>query len=123
MAKTILNFLNRTPPFWVYALARPRKAGQLRRYTLFEISSRSGLSFRTVTRISAKLSWSGVKIEQADAFFRACNVDPWHLHRQKEFVRSVMLGGGSFSHLTKKQISTLNRNVQRLAMIKASSAH
>jgi hypothetical protein len=77
------------------------------------------MTFRTATRIAAKLSWDGVKIEQADAFLAACNVCPWHLQRQKEFVRRVMSETGAFSHLTKTQIATLNRNVKRLAMLKA----
>lgn len=60
------------PPFFAYALARVKPNGKWAGPVV--IAKRSGLSHRTVTRLGAKISWRGVKLDVASAFLHACGL-------------------------------------------------
>lgn len=117
---SLLEFLERTPPFWCYALAVRKDSNPPRRYLLREIAERSGLTQRTTHRIAACLDWNEVSTANASAFLQGCGIDIFDLQWQKDFVQRVKDNGGKFSHLTEQQLGTLNRCVQRLQLVKAS---
>jgi hypothetical protein len=58
-----------------------------RRLTVEEIANGSGLSVRSVIRISKLKSWDGVRVGVAAKYMAACGVDPFHTKRLKEYLR------------------------------------
>lgn len=104
---SLLQQLDRTPPFWIFALARTRENGlHARRLTRQEVSMRSGLALRTIDRLSTRISWRNVTVEQVDAFMSGCGTN---LPVDRRFVKNVFKRGGRLPHLTKNQMRTLNR--------------
>jgi hypothetical protein len=98
--KTLLEFIDRFPPFLVYALARK----DLKAISREQIAAVSGIPFRTVIRISNRLSWAEMKIEDIDAFARGCNFNFFHIRLQSELIRRSVKGKRrSFHHLSTKR--------------------
>src|SRR5271169_685862 len=102
LPKTLLDRLDEMPPFLVYALARKGRGFGFRRIYCKEMAKTSVLSERTIARLSNKLSWAAVTLGNIDAFFRACNVNPFMLCRQRQYIR-LMAKRGKFEHLTPQQ--------------------
>lgn len=55
-----------------------------------EIAKRSGLSLRTVIRISHKRDWNTVTIKAADSYMKACGIDPLHLWRPRSVLKRLL---------------------------------
>jgi hypothetical protein len=94
------KFFHRWPPFLVHALARKRSGGKMPvALTPQEIIKSSGISDRSVKRVSAKLTWDGVKFSVIEAFFKGCNFgnEADQLRYMKEHACSKK---GRFSHLS-----------------------
>lgn len=104
--KTLTDHLSCLPPFVCRLLAKKKGARGYDLLTNRDIARLSGLSLRTVIRLSQRNSWAGVKIGVADRYMSACGVNPlrlsthvgqlkrifnsrnglegtWHLHRSK----------------------------------------
>lgn len=60
------------PPFWAAAWAREKPRGKHAGPRI--ISQRSGIPLRTVQRISNLISWTGVDLDVASAFLKACGL-------------------------------------------------
>jgi hypothetical protein len=82
---TILEKFNAIPPCVCRLLAR-KERGRLP-LSHAEIARASGLSMATVSALSFRLDWSGVTVDVADRFARACGVNHLAAERQLEFVR------------------------------------
>lgn len=52
-----------------------------------DIARAADLSVETVTRLSFKKTWAGVRIDVAIAFARACGVNHLDLEAQRDYVR------------------------------------
>lgn len=55
-----------------------------------ELSKRSGLSLRTVIRISQKRDWNSVTIKAADSYMSACGINPLCLWRQRFRLKRML---------------------------------
>jgi len=120
----LLSRLNQCRPFVCYALARKPDTslrGREKRYTLAEISDRSGISERTCYRLANKLSWRGVDVELASAFFYGCGVNPFQLQIQKNYVKKTSQVKNKFSHLLPSQRKSLENKLARLELILADN--
>lgn len=116
----LLNRLNKCRPFFCYALARkPDRSlrGRHKRYTLAEISERSGIPERTCYRLANKLSWRGVDIELGSAFFYGCGVNPFQLQVQKNYVKKTSQVKHKFAHLLPSQLKSLENKLARLELL------
>lgn len=82
---TLLEKLNSIPPCVCRLLARKAHGRQPMSHS--DIARASGLSLATVSVLSFRLDWSGVTVDVADRFARACGVNHLAAERQLEFVR------------------------------------
>jgi len=89
---TLLQFLDRFPPHLCRLVAR--QSHGRRGLSARQIAARSGLSLATVSSLSVRRTWAGVKIETIDAFARGCGVDFFHLRRHVQFLKK-----GVWSHV------------------------
>ena len=55
-----------------------------------ELAKRSGLSLRTVIRISQKRDWSTVTIKATDAYMTACGINPMKLWRPRFLLKRIV---------------------------------
>jgi len=98
---TLLEHLDRIPPFFCLALAgghnkiRPR---------LSEIVRESGLNKRTFQRISRRISWAGVKVCQVDKFSAACGVSHNRVWGLKAYIAKTLKCKRPMKHLTARQL-------------------
>lgn len=103
---SILVFVDKWPPFLIYAIARINNRKQSTRgrragLTIPEISGASGLSERTVERLSGKITWKNEKLKTIDDFARGCNFHFGRVHRQLIFIRENRNTiGKRFQHLS-----------------------
>lgn len=74
---TLLQKLDRLPPYAVRLLARRRN----RLILDVEIMKQTGWSKRRLRRVSRSTSWSGVKVSEVDAFLTACGMS-WSKQRR-----------------------------------------
>lgn len=119
LPKTILARLDVTPPFIVYALARKGRGFGFRRIHCKEMAKTSSLSERTIARLANRLSWRGVAVDVVDAFFRACNVNPFLLCRQRQYIR-LMAKKGKFTHLLPHQQERFEKQFAEWEALKAT---
>lgn len=119
--ESLLQTLDRTPPFWVFALARDRTNPKQKcpeRFSRKEIAKRSGLALRTIDRISSRISWRDVSVGQVDDFKLGCGSDP---ELDVKFVRDILKREGKLilPYMTPNQMKILNRRVQMWEMSRA----
>lgn len=118
----LLPWQDELPPFVAYGIARKKRPllpGEKLRYTITEISERSGIPERTCCRISSKLSWRGVRPELASAFLWACEINPFKLESEKKFIRKMMTGKRKFPHLLPIQVKNLEVRCARAELGRA----
>lgn len=65
--------LDKFPPFLCRAVAR--NSTRTKALTVEAIATASGLTKRTVQRLSNKTSWDGISVEVAFSFATACGID------------------------------------------------
>ena len=104
--QTILEFLDSSPPFLVYALSK-KSTGKLRR-SLLDLCAIHGLSERTVARICKRLTWHSIPVWQIDAFCRACGVNPLCMKRHREYLRETWQSKRPLAHLSDRQLKAFN---------------
>lgn len=115
---SLLERLNQIPPSRCRLLARKKHGRRLMSVT--DLMRRSGLSRKTVIRISHLNQWDRVPVSTAERFAAACDVDllaPW---RRRD---GRLIGGGHlelFKHLSPKQRVMVAR---LLASFKPSQHH
>ena len=117
--KTLLEIIDRLPPFVVYALARDGHGG---RPALLKIVNASGMPQRTFFRIAKKLTWAGVKVAQIDGFAKACGVNLLSQIKDRDFMRHTLQSDRPFRHLSPHQLKTFDSLCQRWQSFKVSVA-
>lgn len=108
--KTLLDTLDRLPPFGVFALARKRR----RRPRLVDLVASSGLSQRTFCRIARKITWSGVKAADIDAFCSACGVNILRPDKHINYLKHTLEYNQPMSHLSAHQFKTFLAKCEEL---------
>ena len=86
------------------------------RITLTQISQDSGISFRTVQRISAMNSWSRVSIKDIDKFASACKVDLLNQAMAMKYLKKTASAVRPFAHLPKDRFNVFNRRAAAFAV-------
>lgn len=99
--QTLLDRLEKIPPFVVYALARKRGHKSIDFNT---IMAKSSLTGRTLSRIANRTTWRGLKIEQIDAFCTACRVDPFAAKKHLAFLNRSMTSDKPLPHLPVRRL-------------------
>lgn len=117
MTPSLLEVLDRCPPFLVYY------CGHLvtgKRLTVRELIKASGLSPRTFTRTKCKLSWANVKLKVMDRFCRTCSVDPMNPEPLFQALAAEMESPNPFKelegHCRKQMMAKFNLLSARAAM-------
>ncbi len=105
---TLIQYLDRFPPVLCRLLAR-KKHG-LRPMTNCNIAFVSGLSLRTVARLSQLRSWRGVTIDVIQKFSMACGVNlvgnkRYHLRFIRSHMKAVYRNA---TPIQKKMLDRLN---------------
>jgi len=98
--KTLLEFMQRTPPCVVRIMAVNPAVGRRKAYLkpLNQLVKEAGLSRRTVQRLASLKDWGGIKVSVASAFIWACGID---ILRKKDMRRFMyQYGDRDFIHLT-----------------------
>lgn len=133
--ETILNRLDRVPPFVIYFLARDSTA-KLAHPGTEELAKRSGLSVRKILRISNRVTWAGVTLGDFEKFCLGCGasflkVSPAGKGKLNYIVRPhahylYRIATGDFreplKHLTKAQRNRFDNLCGKWADSKANSA-
>lgn len=127
-AKTLLSKLDECPPFVVYYLARTSKASGAHPRP-HGIAALSGLSIRTVTRLSQQMTWAGVKLAVMEAFCLGCGVNflkvsgQWNYLQRPHYDYIWHLQRGHYKHplrhLTKEQRPKFLKLCQKWADVKS----
>jgi hypothetical protein len=79
-----------------------RKCGKS--MTLMAIANESGLSRRTVIRISQCMSWDGIKVDAASRFMNACGIDPFSAKFHLDFLRKTIQCETPLSHIRDQRV-------------------
>lgn len=121
-APSLLDRLDRTPPFAVYYLARLSKCKRSHP-GIKGVSKRSGLSRSTIERLSRRMTWAGVTLDTMDRFCAACGVNFLKVSRNCTFMvqphRRYLscVAEGKFKnplqHLGVRQKSNFNKRCQQ----------
>jgi hypothetical protein len=110
-----LQWLDRMPPFWVYFTACNR--GEDR----FTIANKSGLSWKTVSRISNMVSWRTVKAGIMEKFCLACGSTPWKFQdRDYLFIRQLNSRVTPFPKLERRERKRLELCCRRYSNAQAA---
>lgn len=89
--------------------------------TLSEIAQRGGMTISTASWVAGEVDWSSISIETADKFLRGCGYEFSGLSKLRKYLkRTSQSKARPFSHLgdkklTKRQIASISRNVERAA--------
>ena len=117
MNPSLLEVLDRCPPFLVYYCSH---VGNGKRLTVRELIKVSGLSPRTFTRTKCKLSWGDVKLKVMDRFCRSCAADPLHPEPLFRALSQEMASPKPFAdlegHCRKQMLAKFNLLSARAAM-------
>ena len=100
MKPTLLDRLNRLPPFLVVAVGQGRDG-----LTLEGIAELSCLPLNAVRRIACLDSWSNVTVGEAVDFATACRVDLWRQKPTLDYLRHTLQCKVPLPHLTVAQRS------------------
>jgi len=84
----ILERANQIPPFMCRIMAR--KGRGMKPLSNADIAGISGLNHAYVSQLSLKRSWTGIRMDVADRFARACGVD---LTRPAPHLRWLRMAG------------------------------
>lgn len=103
------------PPFICAVYASAQRHGA---FTTGLLALRSGLSLRTVERLSARLHWDGVKIGVDTKFFAACNINPKQPAKVLRYFRETMLSETPLPHLSAIQRQAFNRRMKQWLVAK-----
>lgn len=116
--QTLIEYLDRIPPFFCFALARDSRR---HRPELVEMVKISGLNKRTFQRIARRISWAGVKVSQVDGFTKACGVNHSRLSEQKDFIAKTMKCNRPFRHLMARQLRDFQTQCARWKALREST--
>ena len=93
---TLTNHLASLPPFVCRLLAKKKGESGFDPLTNRDIAERSGLSLRSVIRLSRKTSWAGTKIGVADRYLKACGIDPMCVAKHAGQCRRILCSRNGF---------------------------
>lgn len=96
--RNLIEWLDRCPPFVVYYLRRPGKAGR----SLFPnrvVCSLAKMSERKFVRISQKISWATVEAGDIESFCDACGFDFFNLRERRYHIRTTLRSGTFMNHV------------------------
>lgn len=112
----IQNKFDQIPPFLVFALSRKDN----RRLTIEQVVEASGLSRRTVERLSVKLTWKREKLFVIDRFCVACGVSLLKKKDAMKYFRSTMQSTNRpFRHLNEREYSSFCRLCKAFTLAKS----
>lgn len=117
--QSLLERLDKLPPFVVYALARKHGRTPMDFNTLLKASN---LTERTFSRIASRSTWKGVKIEQVDAFCSACRIDPFSAKKHLAFLSRSMARNRPLPHLPIRRLRTFAAQCQKWKESQAAKA-
>lgn len=95
---SLIEWLDRCPPFFVYYLRRPGKPGR----SLFRnrvACALAKMSERKFLRISQKISWSTVEAGDIESFCDACGFDLFNLRERRYFIKTALKKGNFLKHI------------------------
>lgn len=112
---TLLQRLDRLPPFLVLAMARRQRQALSRA----EISKASGVSVRQLVRLGMRRTWAGVQVGVMVSVAEACGVN---LHQQKRalaFLKETLRNPlRPLSHLSPQRLVWIERLARDAIMAK-----
>lgn len=112
-SKTLVEWLDeRCPPFLAVALARTGRNGDWIR--LAEIAKTAGISERTAWRIFSEPSWAK-NMKHASAFLAACRIDPFHMHRQRQYMVETLGSERPYNHIPTRLRKKFMRRMAELS--------
>jgi hypothetical protein len=113
---SILAHLNKVPPPLLLALASSRG----RTLSVRELSARSGVPIRTLTRISMMPDWSTVKLSTLSDIARACRVDLLRLGSVRRRIKRMAIQARvPFAALHSDNIAYASRERRRQRVLRA----
>lgn len=119
----LLSFLDKYPPFLIYAMARTGKRGPCcareKRPSIKTMVFISGLSETTLLRMSRAMTWKPFTVEAIDGFCAACGVSLLHMEKHIRFWKRAVQNG--LCHLSKSQQSSLYLRTIRWRMLNEAS--
>lgn len=89
---TLLEKLDRLPPFVCRLLARRRAGPKVYGMTMREISLASGLSKSTVADLSFRTTWAEIPVGVAEKFSVACGVDLLDVQDSMRYLQVGQMG-------------------------------
>jgi len=113
-----LAVLKQVPPFLVHAVAI--KPGGRRRFTLDEITARSGLNERTYLRYARMISWGRINLDAIERVLAGTGVNPWCFERHRNFLRKY---GHTLKFLNQRQRDIFQELSKKLLAGKSDQHH
>lgn len=101
--------LAKVPPFICAVLAKEGR----HHLTHAEIAEKSGLSYRMVERISARITWDGVDSDVMSDFAHACRVNLLQPSKVVRYLKSTLQCSKPLPWLSKVQRAAFNRRFER----------
>lgn len=89
---SLIEWLDRCPPFVVYYLRRPGKPGRAMLPNRV-VCGTANMSERKFARISQKISWRTVEAGDIESFCKACGFDLFNLRERRYYVRQTLRKG------------------------------
>lgn len=96
--QSLIEWLDRCPPFVVYYLRRSGTPGREPHPNRI-VCELAKMSERKFVRISQKISWSTVEAGDIDSFCRACGFDLFNLRERRYYIRKTLREGTFLKHV------------------------
>lgn len=114
---SLLEQIDAFPPFLVVLTARDRITGRVLDYE--EIARRANVSFRTICRLSGRMTWAGIAADVCSRVMYACGYAPSEWAKQKRYLIQTLSGTERpFRHLSRRKV----RRKRVLEMLRALAA-
>jgi len=102
---TLLQKLDRIPPFLCIAIATGRKDF----LTIAQVSAYSSVPLRTIERISTRMSWGKVNLETAHRVTNACGINLLHPGKSLRYLKNTIQSKSPLPMLGAVQRRAFNR--------------
>lgn len=97
-SQSLIEWLDRCPPFLVYYLRRPGRPGCVVLPNRI-VCGVAQMSERKFVRISQKISWATVEAGDIENFCRACGFDLFNLRERRYYIRQTLKNGTFLKHV------------------------
>lgn len=102
---TLLQKLDRIPPFLCIAIGTGRKRG----LSMMALANDAGIPLRTLERISSKTSWSNIRPDLIDRIACRCSVDLIDVGPTMRYLKKTVSSHSPLPHLSPVQRIAFNR--------------